>query len=506
MASDPTKTPRHEPKEVPEPRTITLTPDHAKQMFRLALARGYASRGHPLGHPLGHFPTETKAEDTGVDIDAVDIDAIGSFLSATSRLFGSSSTPYRLSRQDYMEILEDVVREARPLSRICLMGGSSYPALTEAVGARLGITPVPLVAKPFSSGEPHVIVQDNVRGMDVIILQSIGRNIGGCSTNYYYMELKLIIDACRRSNARSITVVVPSYPYARQDKKDQPRVPITASLVARELEGVGATRVITFDLHSAQIQGFFQIPMDNLYAIDLLVTRLKKPDLGVSPDTHVLISPDNGGSKRVDAYAEKLKLSSLTRDKRRDHRGESVIVKSHLVGDLSLLKDKEAIIVDDMIDTAGTMVTCVEELVAQGIRSVILVITHGIFSGPGVTRLMECPHIRKVICTNTLPMDFPGFDKLEVVDISEMVGDVLECIYTGKSVSKFFSDSTRVRHRFCSLSSTSHASSGSLAKDEPSQVTPNVIVSPENASRFFSFLANTPPSPIPSTHGVRNTD
>jgi len=333
MASDPTKTPRHEPKEVPEPRTITLTPDHAKQMFRLALARGCDARACETS-TLGHPPTAAKAEDTGVDIDAVDIDAIGSFLSATSRLFGSSSTPYRLSRQDYTEILEDVVREAGPLSRICLMSGSSYPALTEAVGARLGIAPVPLVAKPFSSGEPHVIVQDNVRGMDVIVMQSIGRNIRGCSTNYYYMELKLIVDACRRSNARSITVVVPSYPYARQDKKDQPRVPITASLVARELEGVGATRVITFDLHSAQIQGFFQIPMDNLYAIDLLVSRLKKPDLGVSPDTHVLISPDNGGSKRVDAYAEKLKLSSLTRDKRRDHRGESVIVKSHLVGDL----------------------------------------------------------------------------------------------------------------------------------------------------------------------------
>ncbi len=349
--------------------------------------------------------------------------------------------------ETHNDILKDLLFNTNPLSRVRLMGGSSYPELTQAVGKHLGIDPVPVIARPFSSGEPHVIVQDNVRGMDVIIFQSIGRNINGCSTNYYYMELKLLIDACRRSNARSITVVMPSYPYARQDKKDQPRVPITASLVARELEGAGATRVITFDLHSAQIQGFFQIPMDNLYAIDLLVGRLKEPELGIGPDTHVLISPDNGGSKRVEAYAETLKLSSLTRDKRRDHRDESVIVKSHLVGDVSLLKDKEAIVVDDMIDTAGTMVTCVEELVAQGIRSVILVITHGIFSGPGVKRLMECPHIRKVICTNTLPMDFAGFDKLEVVDISEMVADVLECIYTGQSVSKFFSDSKSRDHK-----------------------------------------------------------
>lgn len=415
--------------------TITLTSGHAKQLFRLALAKG-CERTKGCGG--------TKGYEGSLEEGSVDMEAVGSFLTATARLFGSAA---RLSHKDYADILNEVFREAGPLSRLRLLGGSSNETLTEAVGKRLGIKPLKRLAKPFSSGEPHVIVQENVRGMDVVIFQSIGRNLGGISTNYFYMELKLLIDACRLSNARSITVVVPSYPYARQDKKDQPRVPITASLVARELEMVGATRVITFDLHSAQIQGFFTIPVDNLYAIDLLVERLKQPDLGISPETHVLISPDNGGSKRVDAYGEKLRLHSLTRDKRRDHGGESVIVKSHLVGDLSLLKDKEAIVVDDMIDTAGTMVTCVEELVSQGIRSVILVITHGIFSGRGVERLTACPHIRKVICTNTLPMDFPIFDKLEVVDISEMVGDVIECIFTGKSVSKFFSDSHMRKHR-----------------------------------------------------------
>lgn len=408
-----------------EPKTITLTRGHAKQLFRIALAKGCAPD-----------PAETD--------DRADMEALGSFLRATARLFGSDA---RLERQDYVEILDDVVCEAGPLSRLRLLGGSSYPAFTAAVGKRLGVEPLARVAKPFSSGEPHVIVQENVRGMDVVICQAIGRNIEGVSTNYFFMELKCLISACRLSNARSITVVIPNYPYARQDKKDQPRVPITASLVAKELELAGATRIITFDLHSAQIQGFFTIPVDNLYAIELLVGRLQEPDLGISPATHVLISPDHGGSKRADAYAEMLKLPWLTRDKRRDHVGESTILKSHMVGDLSLLMGKEAIVVDDMIDTAGTMVTCVEELVAQGIRSVILVITHGIFSGSGVERLMGCPHIRKVICTNTLPMDFPGFDKLEVVDISDMVGDVLECIFTGKSVSKFFSDSHQRKHR-----------------------------------------------------------
>ena len=397
------------------PPTITLTPFHASQLFRLALT---PRRG-------------VGAEDT------VDVEAIGNFLVATARLFGTAA---RMSRQDYTTMLGEVVREAGPLSRLRLVSGSSYPELADAVGHRLGIEPLKATVNPFSCGEPHVVIQDNVRSMDVVIVQSVGRNIATRSTNYYYEELKQLIDASRRSNARSITVVIPCYPYARQDKKDQPRVPIAAKMVADELTLHGATRVITFDLHSAQIQGFFNIAVDNLYAIDLLVERLKQPDMGISPATHVLISPDNGGSKRVDAYAEKLKLPWLTRDKRRDHRGESVIMESHLVGDVSLLSGKEAIVVDDMIDTAGTMVTCVEELVAQGITSVILVITHGIFSGPGVERLMGCPYIRKVICTNTLPMDFPGFTKLEVVDISEMLGDVVECIFTGQSVSQFFSD------------------------------------------------------------------
>ena len=310
------------------------------------------------------------------------------------------------------------------------------PGLVDRIGDFLHIRPTDCIAEPFSSGEPRVQILDNVRGKDVVIVQSIGRNISGCSTNYYFMELLAIINACNLSSSNSITVVIPLYPYARQDKKDQPRVPITSKMAATMLEVMGATRVITMDLHSAQIQGFFNIPMDNLYNINLMVTHLRKT---TDPSTHIIVSPDNGGAKRAEAYAEKLKMKHLIMHKARDHSKSSVVTSSTLVGDTTDIKGKIAIIVDDMIDTGGTIVRAVESLKPFGIEQVILVATHGIFSGPAVERLMGCEMIKTVLVNNTLPMDcFPDFDKLEVIDISQFIGDTLDRIFNGGSVSEPF--------------------------------------------------------------------
>lgn len=310
------------------------------------------------------------------------------------------------------------------------------PGFVDNIAKYLHIRPTDCVAEPFSSGEPRVQVLDNVRNMDVVLIQSIGRNISGCSTNYYFMELLTMIDACKRSNARSITVVIPFYPYARQDKKDQPRVPITAKLVANMIEMAGATRVITMDLHAAQIQGFFNIPVDNIYAINLMVSYLRD---FVTAESHILISPDNGGVKRIEAYAEKLKIKYLIMHKSRDHTLSSVVHKSTLIGDTEGIESMTGVIVDDMIDTGGTMVRGIEELMRFGIKSFILVITHGVLSGPAVERLMGCDAIKEVVVTNTLPMDcFPEFTKLKVIDVSSLFGDILDRIRTGSSVSELF--------------------------------------------------------------------
>jgi len=316
-----------------------------------------------------------------------------------------------------------------------LLAGSSNPQLAEKMSQALDQPLVSRKAKPFSSGEPCVEVHDNVRGQHVVILQSVGRNIDGRSTNYYFMELLLLMDACKRSNAKSITVVIPCYPYARQDKKDRPRVPISSKLTADILELAGATRVVTVDLHSAQIQGMFSRPVDNLYAIGIMSDYLKTI---MDPFTDVLVSPDNGGSKRIEAYAARLSLPHLIMHKSRDYSKESHVMKSIIIGEVDDLVGKRAIVVDDMIDTGGTMLKCFDSLKEAGIKSVILVVTHGIFSGDGARRIQESSMVEKVIATNSLPMDFPGFDKLTVIDLGPLLADVVRCIFSGGSVSKFF--------------------------------------------------------------------
>jgi ribose-phosphate pyrophosphokinase len=251
------------------------------------------------------------------------------------------------------------------------------------------------------------------------------------------MELVFMIDACTRSNCRSVTVVTPLYPYARQDKKDRPRVPISAKVVADILQDVGTTRLITMDLHAAQIQGFFRIPVDNIYAINHICAYL---ETFTKPDSHILVSPDNGGSKRIDAYSKRLGLRSVIMHKSRDHSKPSVVTKSILVGATDDIEGKIAVIVDDMLDTGGTIIRACETLSSFGLASVVVVVTHGIFSGPAVEHLQGCEAITQVVVTNTLPMEGfkESFPKLHVVDVSGFFGDVLSCIFTGDSVSKFF--------------------------------------------------------------------
>ena len=285
------------------------------------------------------------------------------------------------------------------------------------------------VIRDFSDKEIYVKIEENVRGGDVFVVQST------CFPgNTNLMELLIMIDALRRSSAKRITAVIPYYGYARQDRKNEPRVPITSKLVADLVVTAGADRVLTVDLHAGQIQGFFNIPVDHLFAINVLIDYIKEQKL----KDLIVISPDAGGVERARAYAKRLNSSLAIIDKRRDIPNEAKAM--NIIGDV---KGKIAFIVDDMIDTAGTLMEATDALLGAGAREVHACCSHPVLSGPAGERIASSP-IKTVITTNTIPLngELEKNSKIKVLSVASLLGEAILRIHQETSVSSLF-DSTQ---------------------------------------------------------------
>ncbi len=278
----------------------------------------------------------------------------------------------------------------------------------------------------FSDGEIRVKINENVRGHDVFVVQSTS-----FPSNQNLMELLVMIDAVKRASAQRITAVLPYFGYARQDRKDQPRVPITAKLVANLLTTAGADRVLTIDLHAGQIQGFFDIPLDHLFAFTIFIEYIKK--LKLSKDV-VIVSPDVGGIKTARAYAKRMDCGLAIVDKRRVNDKEAEVM--HIMGDV---KDKCAIIVDDMVATAGSLVEAVEAIKKAGAMDVYATITHPVLCEPAIERLKKS-QLKELVVTDTIPVEKEkALKNLKVLSVSPLLGEAIKRIHEEESISVLFS-------------------------------------------------------------------
>lgn len=283
----------------------------------------------------------------------------------------------------------------------------------------------------YSNQETSVTIGESVRDEDVYIIQT---GCGEDEVNDFLMELLIMISACKTASARRITAVIPNFPYARQDKKDKSRAPITAKLIANLLQTAGCQHVITMDLHASQIQGFFRIPVDNLYA-EPSVLRYIREKIGL--ENAILVSPDAGGAKRVASIADKLDLNFALIHKERQKANE--VSKMVLVGDVS---DKTCILIDDMADTCGTLVKAADTLLEHGAREVISIVTHGIFSGSAQEKL-DASRLSKIVCTNSVPVNIEN-DRLEQIDISPTLAEAIRRLHNGESISYLFTNAPQV--------------------------------------------------------------
>ena len=308
---------------------------------------------------------------------------------------------------------------------ICIFTGNSNPDLACKIGEYLGMPLCGAVVKRFSDGEIQIEIDENVRAKDVFVIQSTCAPV-----NDNLVELLLMMDALKRASARRITAVIPYYGYARQDKKVAPRVPISAKLIADLLTTAGATRVITMDLHTGQIQGFFNIPVDNLYAAPVLLDYIKSN----FNEGLVIVSPDAGGVERARAFAKRLNAGLAIVDKRRSAPNQAKAMA--VIGDV---KDKTVIIQDDMIDTAGTITEAVNAIMERGAREVHACCAHPVLSGPAVERINASP-ITSIVCTDTIPLNekAAACNKIKVLSISSLVGEAIIRSYTGDSVTSLF--------------------------------------------------------------------
>lgn len=279
----------------------------------------------------------------------------------------------------------------------------------------------------FSDGEIYVEIGENVRGVNCFVVQSTCTPV-----NQALMELLIMIDALRRASAGSIVAVVPYFGYARQDRKAKPRTPITAKLVANLVSAAGADRVLSVDLHAGQIQGFFDIPFDHLFAMPVFIDELKNQ--GMVGDDVVVVSPDAGGVERARAFSKRLRASLAIIDKRRPRPNVSEVM--NIVGEV---KDKRAIIIDDIIDTAGTLSTAAKAIRDAGAQSVIACCTHPVFSGKAIERIESSP-LSQVMVSNTIPLreNAMGCKKILVKSVSRLIGEAVKRVHHGDSISSLF--------------------------------------------------------------------
>ena len=307
---------------------------------------------------------------------------------------------------------------------MAVFSGNSNRPLTEEICAHLGLPVGAMDLTTFSDGEIYCQVMENVRGKDVFVVQSTCAPV-----NKNLVELLITIDAFKRSSARRITAVMPYYGYARQDRKDRPRVPISSKLVADLLTAAGANRVLSMDLHAGQIQGFFDIPVDHLYASPVLIKYLKELNI---PDL-VVVSPDAGGVERARAFARRLEVGLAIVDKRRT--GPNVAEVLHIIGKVN---GKNIVICDDIIDTAGTLVNTVHALKEKGADKIFACSTHGVLSGPAIDRLRDAP-LEKLIVTNTIPIDeSKKLPNMVILSVAGLLGEAIRSVYEETSVSNLF--------------------------------------------------------------------
>ena len=310
-------------------------------------------------------------------------------------------------------------------SLLKLFSGSAHPDLTQEMADFLGVSVGEARLQRFADTEVAFQIEENVRGADVFLVQPTSTPVDS-----HLMELCVMIDAFRRASASRITAVIPYYGYARQDRKDKPRVPITAKLVANILSAAGANRVLTMDLHKAQIQGFFDIPVDHLFAAPVIIEYLKS----VQTDKLTVVSPDAGGAERARAYAKRLGAELAIVDKRRSEDGTAEVM--HVIGTVT---DRVCVIQDDIIDTAGTVQKAALALKENGASRVLACAVHGVLSGPALDRVKESA-LEKLIVTNTIPQvgNAGNCDKLEVLSVATLLAKAIQSIHDETSVSSLF--------------------------------------------------------------------
>lgn len=315
--------------------------------------------------------------------------------------------------------------QAMHYGEIKLISGSSNPDLAKSIAEQVGVGLSQVNLKRFSDGEVNLEISDNVRGCDVFVIQST------CPpSNDNYMELFVILDALKRASAARITAVMPYYGYARQDRKVAPRAPITAKLMADLVTAAGADRVLSVDLHAGQIQGFFDIPVDHLFSKPVLISYLKEKQRGEI----VIVSPDAGGVERARAFAKKLDASVAFIDKRRT--APNVAEALNLVGEVD---GKEAVILDDLIDTAGTLTQAVDTLLRHGAKRVSACATHPVFSGPAIKRITES-QLQEVVVTDTIPLrsEAKSCSKIKQLTVAPLLAEAIKRIHGNDSVSSLF--------------------------------------------------------------------
>lgn len=311
------------------------------------------------------------------------------------------------------------------MNNFIVFSGNSNPLLTQKICDYLDIPLGSAKVKTFSDGEIQIEIDENVRLKDVFIVQSTSSPV-----NDNLVELLLMIDACKRSSASRITAVMPYYGYARQDKKVAPRVPISAKVVANMLATVGASRVITMDLHAGQIQGFFDIPVDNLFSAPVLLDYLRTQFDG----NLVVVSPDAGGVERARAFAKRLQAGLAIIDKRRDAPNSAKAMA--VIGDVT---DKVAVILDDMVDTAGTLTEAAGAILSKGAKEVYACCAHPVLSGPAIDRI-SASELSSLVVTDTIPLRNKAVvcDKIKVLSIAKLVGEAIIRSHRGDSVTSLF--------------------------------------------------------------------
>ncbi len=310
-------------------------------------------------------------------------------------------------------------------SKLKIFSGRGNDILAKKIASSLGHELGKISIRTFSDGELWVKYEENIRGHDVFIIQSTN------SPAENIIELTLMIDAAVRASAKRVTVVIPYFAYGRQDRKDQPRVPISSRVMIDIFESMGTNRIITMDLHSTQIQGFAKVPFDNLYSRSIIFDAIKSEKF--DPESSVVLAPDMGSVKMSQGYAKKLGMNFAIIDKRRYAPNKAQV--SHLIGELN---DRDVLIIDDMIDTAGTTVNAAKAAFEKGAKSVTAIATHGVLSGAAIDRLKKSK-IKKVIITDTIKIPKKKMiDKIKVVSVSNVFGEAVNRVHKGESVSALF--------------------------------------------------------------------